>query len=282
VGVWHNEGMEDFEYSYLIFTPLDKFENNGFVAKVVNGKYLDTELSFKFATFKLGVKLHTEEKPEALRELKAPIVFDDLLSELDFGEGNAKDDNEYEDEEIEDLKSFLAYIVIDTIIWPSIEGSIDYEEIGYTTYIAGELKVPQGVITLRDHFYIEDYTNIKNNLKIITPFPNVKEIKSAHEHRIKFDSYYIFGTNLHILNGEKWVKTGYRINQTISTDETDVKIYENYVDLMTPLELLPKVKLQLVIELEENLFRGNLTGKTMTTDASIAGVLEVSYKDLFL
>lgn len=53
VGVWHYANVTDFEYSYKIYTPIEGFEENGLVAKLLLQDGLDSEVSVKLAAHKV-------------------------------------------------------------------------------------------------------------------------------------------------------------------------------------------------------------------------------------
>lgn len=66
-------------------------------------------------------------------------------------------------------------------------------------------------------------------------------------------------------------------NYTKATDETELKIHDLYLRLKTPIPLVPKIDFHGNVEMDEHLSRGNVTIKTVTTDLSFAGSLEVHF-----
>lgn len=53
VGVWRMNTYSDFEYSYKVYTPLENFTDNGFVAKFIKKDGFDMEISVKVAKYKV-------------------------------------------------------------------------------------------------------------------------------------------------------------------------------------------------------------------------------------
>lgn len=54
VGVWRMVNLTDFEYSYKVYTPLEHYTENGFVAKFVHRDEFDLELSLQFSKHKVN------------------------------------------------------------------------------------------------------------------------------------------------------------------------------------------------------------------------------------
>ena len=48
---------------------------------------------------------------------------------------------------------YLGYIELDTIIWPTIKGNVDYEMIGDYYYMFGNVQLPKGNVEFRNKFY---------------------------------------------------------------------------------------------------------------------------------
>ncbi|XP_055591953.1 uncharacterized protein LOC129743787 [Uranotaenia lowii] len=281
VGVWRRADFKDFEYSYKVFTPLPKFEENGIIIKLVMNKekseYVDLEFSGQFKQYKLGIKAVSEPKAQLLRQLgvqKASAVLDVFLDDSPERTGEDEDEEEEDDEE-EDAMNLIGKIELDTIIWPTITGTLDLEEYKSKYYVSGNVVLPQGIVEIRDSFWLEDLMNMKNNLKVKTPFPFMKEIVSGYELRIPYPTNkFITGFNVQVLNNTEWINTGFHIFYNVSEDESESKTHHAIVNLMTPMENLKKVRLHGVLDVEENGYRGNLTAKTMTTEASLALAFE--------
>ncbi|XP_058818906.1 uncharacterized protein LOC131681859 [Topomyia yanbarensis] len=284
VGVWRNVHLKDFEYSYKVFTPLPKFEENGLILKLITNteksEYINLEFSGKFSQYKLGIKAVSEPKPQLLRQLgvqKASELLNEFLEESPDSRAsdNEEEDEDDDDEEEEDLLNLIGKVELDTIVWPTITGILDLEEYKSKYYVTGKLKLPQGYVDVWDRFWLEDLMNMKNALKIKTPFPAMKEVQSEFELRIPYPTNkFVVGFNVLVHNMDEWVNTGFHIFYNVSVDESDAKTHHAIVNLMTPLENLKKVSLHGVLDVEEHGYRGNLTAKTMTTEGSIALMFE--------
>uniref|UniRef100_W4VR36 Putative lipoprotein n=1 Tax=Corethrella appendiculata TaxID=1370023 RepID=W4VR36_9DIPT len=281
VGVWRKNNITDFEYSYRVYTPLEKFENNGLVARLVKNQYLDMEFSIKFSQYKLGVSIVAKPKPKEMRQLKkqkSNELLIDFLSEEDFKNklNESEDEEEEEDDEIEDqLISFFGYAEINVLFWPTIRGNLDFEEIGDVFVLLGTLKLPQGLIEVQDHFYFPDFLTSKNKLQIKTPFTSAKEIKSNFELLLDIGYFYITSFEVKVLNNNNWISTEYHLNYTTLVDESEQMTHEVKFNLKIPSEYLPKIYVHGIVESEENLYRGNLTIRTIATTISLASLVEL-------
>lgn len=61
VGVWHYVNVTDFQYSYKIYTPIEGFEENGIVVKLLLKEGLDSEVSVKLAQYKVTCSVYITE-----------------------------------------------------------------------------------------------------------------------------------------------------------------------------------------------------------------------------
>uniref|UniRef100_A0A182NT55 Vitellogenin domain-containing protein n=1 Tax=Anopheles dirus TaxID=7168 RepID=A0A182NT55_9DIPT len=278
-GVWRKVHLKDFEYSYRIYTPLQKFEESALIVKVVinseRPEYVDLELSGKFSEYKLGLKAVSKPKPKLIRQLlpqtASSMVEEELWSKIE-DEEEEEEEEEYEDEEEEqNLLNFIGDIQLYTIVWPTIEGTLELSEYKSQYDAIGKVKLPQGDIDVRDRFYLKDLLNMQNSLRLKTPFPVAKEITSDFVLKCASQTTDItVGMNVKFNNRSEWVNTGFHVNYKYHLDEAEVHKHQALVDLMTPMKDLQKVFLNGSLELEEHSYKGNLTAKTMTTDASLA------------
>lgn len=59
---------------------------------------------------------------------------------------------------------------LSTIIWPTISGFLDIDDIDDEFYIIrSNLNLPAGNIVLNDHLYFPDLMNMRNSLQVVTP-----------------------------------------------------------------------------------------------------------------
>ena len=115
-----------------------------------------------------------------------------------------------------------------------------------------------------------------NSLQLKTPFPVAQQITSEFVMKFSDETTDItVGMNVKFNNRTEWVNTGFHVNYKKSVDEAEVHKHQALVDLMTPMKNLQKVFLNGTLELEDHSYKGNLTAKTMTTDASLALSFEV-------
>lgn len=284
VGVWRKAHMKDFEYSYKVYTPLPKFEENGLILKLVmhpqKAEYIDMEFSGRFKTYKIGLRAISEPKPLLMRQLgvqKASGILEEFLEDsLIPVHSNDEEEEEEDEDEEEELLNLIGKVEIDSIIWPTIIGTIDLEEYKSKYYLSGKIKLPQGDIDVRDSFWLEDLMNMKNTMKVKTPFPFMRQVQSGFELRVPYPTNkFVVGLNVLVLNETEWVNTGFHIYYNVSEDESETKTHHAVVNLMTPMENLKKVRLHAVLDVEEHGYKANLTAKTTKTDASIAVSFEV-------
>lgn len=148
VGVWRMVNLTDFEYSYKIFTPFENFTENGVVAKLVKRDGFDLELSGKFSKYKLGIIANARPKPSILGlRVSHAKVRNELLKDFEIalleniGESTSEEEDEDEDE---GLLNYVGAIELDTLVWPTIIGSIELEEVGDVYNAHGLVKLPPG------------------------------------------------------------------------------------------------------------------------------------------
>uniref|UniRef100_A0A182M2K1 Vitellogenin domain-containing protein n=1 Tax=Anopheles culicifacies TaxID=139723 RepID=A0A182M2K1_9DIPT len=279
-GVWRKLHLKDFEYSYRIYTPLQNFEESALIAKLVidskRPEYVDVELSGKFSEYKLGLKAISKPKPNLILQLlsqTASSMVEDSQWTDEVAIEVEEEDDEYEDEEEEEqnLLNFIGDIELYTIVLPTIVGTLELTEQKSRYRAIGKLKLPQGDIDIRNWFYLKDFLNMQNSLRLKTPFPVANVITSEFILKYSYVATDVtVGMNVKFNNRSEWVNTGFRVNYKYSLDEAEVHKHQALVDLMTPMKNLQKVFLNGSLDLEDHSYKGNLTAKTMTTDASLA------------
>lgn len=293
VGTSRMNQINDFEYSYKIYTPLENFEENGFVARCVILRNIDfdIEMSVKLAKYKVGLIFFGKPKPKLIQQLGVSRTKFDLVRKfLPENDDMMYDEDDYFDEEDlydDDLINLTGYTIIDLLNWPTIRGEFDVEEISDFYLCTANLKLPQGIVYLRDQLYYPHYMLGNNTLSITTPFEYMKEITSRVQWDIQLDKPIIVsGTDVNVFNAitKEWSGAGYFVNYTKMVDESELKSYDVTVNLKTPLTDLPKLNIKVNLEFEENSYRGNITGVTKTTELSVAGGLEsdVNFLDVFV
>lgn len=292
IGVSRRATMEDFEYSWKVYTPLDKFEESSLVVKFIRKKMLDMEIMLKFAQKKLGIIVCGKPKQRliALPTVKHYLPFssrlvDDFERFNKYFEQESDEDDESEEDELEfesdimDDWSFVGHMEVNTIIWPEIVGFIDVDDFNEEYYLMrGNLNLPAGNIELNNNLYFPDLLNIRNSLRVNTPFASAKQVELLYLHTAKFGHYYVSAFEAFYKNGSEWSALGFNSNYTKVRD-VDLKTHEIEVNLFLPFESLPRVMLGGNIEIADSTYRANISGRTVNTFISLAATLEHDVTD---
>lgn len=72
--------------------------------------------------------------------------------ESDDEDEENEEDNDDDDDDYEAM-NIVGHMELDTMVWPTIIGTIDVEEIGDAYFAFGTVKTPHGVIEFKDIFY---------------------------------------------------------------------------------------------------------------------------------
>lgn len=298
VAVSRKVSFQDFEYSWKVYTPLPKFEESSLVVKYIQRKMVDLEVMLKFAGKKLGVVIDGKPKQKFIQLPRiSSFQFESrLASEFDrfsshFATLNANIDSSDSSEEesseeeavVEDDWNIAGHMELDTIVWPTISGNLDIEDIASEDYIVtGNLILPIGTIDFRDHLYFPDYMNIQNSLRVVSPYPTAKEVEVFYSHTVEFGQYYISAMELFYKNDSRWVELGYTSNYTKQTDDAELKTHEIEVNFLLPLATLPRLSIGCSLELEDTVMRANVSARTIDTYLSLSGSLEndINYIDV--
>lgn len=163
---------------------------------------------------------------------------------------------------------------LNTIIWPTISGFLDIEDIDEEYYIiSSSLNLPPGNIVLHDHLYFPHYMSVHNSLQVSTPFASVKEVELLYLHSVKFGRYYVSAVEVFYKNGSNWIELGYNSNYTNRKD-VDLKTHDIELNLYLPFETMPRVVLTGGVEIAETVYKANISAQTLHTYMSLAGDLE--------
>lgn len=279
-GVWRMENATDFEYSYTVFTPLHGFEENGFIVKFIKKDIFVLYLHGKLSKYKLGVKINGHPKSMLLTQLGSNKIELELLYDDDF-QPPRLDPDDYDMDEI-DYDEFLSYFLefeVDSLVWPTVEGSVDIQEIMDYYLVVGNLQLPQGRIDLKDRLYYPDYINVLNVLTVNTPFPVAKEFKSIVEYHIDLEYNFLYDRMQFMIsdgiNQPKMV--GFELNYTKIEDSVKPKEHNLKINIKTPFQVLLDMDVWGKLEMEMgNIYRGNISSRTASTFLSLAGAVEVS------
>lgn len=290
VAVSRKLSLQDFEYSWKVYTPLPKFEESRLVVKYVQRKIVDLEIMLKFAGKKLGIVIDGKPKQKFIRlprissfqfESRLADEFDRFSSHFAALNGDAdtsdsaSEESSEEDTDAEDDWNIAGHMELDTIVWPTISGNLDIEDIAGEDYIVtGNLILPIGTIEFRDQLYFPDYMNVQNSLRVISPYAAAKEIEFLYSHTVEFGQYYISAMELFYKNDSRWIELGYNSNYTKQTDDAELKMHEIEMNFLLPFETLPRISFGCGLELEGSVTRANVSGRTIDTYLSLAGSLE--------
>lgn len=163
---------------------------------------------------------------------------------------------------------------LNTIMWPTISGFLDIDDIDEEYYIIrSNLNLPAGNIILHDHLYFPDLTNVRNSLQITTPYEIFKEIEMLFLYSINFGKHYVFATEIFYKNNTNWVELGYNANYT-KVKEVDLKTHDVELNLFLPFETMPRVTLAGGAEIAESNYKAKISGRTLHTFMSLDADLE--------
>lgn len=118
LGTWHYHNITDFDYSYIVFTPLEGLHECGVITKLIvirtepEGMLdVDTEFSLRLADNKLGIKAKGGPKPPPVKiPLKLGIM--STTDDPDVDESAEEEEEEEEDEDGLYWRGELQVIVI--------------------------------------------------------------------------------------------------------------------------------------------------------------------------
>ncbi|KAJ3640007.1 hypothetical protein Zmor_003331 [Zophobas morio] len=275
-GVWRYVNVIDFEYSYKIYTPIEGFEENGIVSKLIFKEGLDFEVSIKLSQYKLGVAVLCIPKPKLLKEMgiRTHDIYGRMLEGRSWSEHKNEEDQE-EDEEEEDSLNWTGSIKIDAIIYPTMEGTLDIDQEGPVYILDATLSLPAGNATVNDVFEFIDVMTMKNDLRITTPYDTFKFITSSYNLQIIPGHKYDLGLGLDYQNRTRWIRTGVLASYAINVGEAEEERYNTTLQIYTPLENLPQLLVRATHETETNIYRTNLSVTTNSSDISVTTKAEV-------
>ncbi|XP_055847743.1 uncharacterized protein LOC129913211 [Episyrphus balteatus] len=279
-GVWRFHNATDFEYSYQVYTPFQGFEHNGFVLKFIKTDIFVLEAHGKLSKHKLGVKINGRSKSKLLTLISPNKLDLELFYDEDLRPQSHDDDEEDYDEEEYDLSEYFSYFVegeVDTLTWPTIKGQVDIQEIYDYYIIVGDANLPAGRVDFKDRLYYPDMMNVKNILNLWTPFESCRNLKNIFEYHVDLDRYFVEKVDFAIDNGgnSKPTEFGFMVNYTKVLEEKLVKQHEMALRVKTPYDILKEIEVEAVLELDDNIRRGNITSRTPSTTLSLAASVEI-------
>ncbi|XP_051858776.1 uncharacterized protein LOC117563530 [Drosophila albomicans] len=270
-GVWYMNNLTDFQYSYLVFTPLAGFEENGFILQILYRESLIVQMHGKLSNYKLGIKLNKQPKLKLVNQLSSQKMQLDMHFDDDFQPPRI------EEEDDEEYLSSLTTFELDSLVWPTIVGKVDVQENLDMYFIVGNVDLPQGRVEFRDRLYYPDYINILNVLTVTSPFAIAKDLKCIVEYHV--DLYFNFFYNrIEFMVRNKLAVTtelGVELNYTKVVDNVRPQAHNVELTLITPYAQLPEIQLRAHIEMDDkNTYKGNISSTTAHTHLSIAASVE--------
>ncbi|XP_032572582.1 uncharacterized protein LOC6611837 [Drosophila sechellia] len=273
-GVWHRQNITDFEYSYHVFTPLAGFEENGFIVQLLKRKEFVFQLHGKMSNYKLGVKINGKPKSDLVNQLGSNKMELEMLYDADFKPLNAEMD--YKPDADEEYFSYFTDFQVDTLVWPTIVGNVDIQEIIDFYLVVGHVELPQGKVEFKDRLHYPDYINVHNLLTVTTPFAVAKNIKSIVEYHVDLHFNAFYERVKFVVNDDKdnTQELGFVFNYTALQDNVKPKAHDVQITLLTPYEMLHEIYVHGHLELDENAYKGNISAVTAHTHLSMAASIE--------
>lgn len=262
LGTWHYHNITDFDYTYIVLTPLEDFEECSVITKLIvtrtqaeNMLNVDTEFSVRLADTKFGIKAKGGPKPPPVKIPSKPGI----TSSASDSELSEEVEEEEEEEDNEGLY-WRGELQIWLAIIPNILTELDIDTDGDTYKILGIIQLPPNKIVIDDSFTMEDVFHIKNDLHIDVTFSNIREITSSYAFVIDMETQnYLMSMDLNVRKNTTWFETGFYGNYTYQGNKnSNRKAHFVKFDIKTPLELLKAFRTNVILEVEGSLYRGTL------------------------
>lgn len=287
-GVWRFASYKDFEYSYLVFTPLKNFSENGLIVKLIanNIQNFDIESSLKLGKYKVGIKGLGEPRTQIINQLgfkKASYIREDFQrsDELDSDEKT-----EGEKVDIIDLSKYYSVVgrfEICTVVWSPITGNYEIQQIDETFHGNAKIYSPKGLIEVKNRFVLRGKYHYLNRLNISTPFNDYKIISSNFKLKIPQDNQ---GFTIRFDVGASdnkmvWKNYGFKIAYVLPKHQ-QLKIHDVTLIILYPLEDTTRITISSRIELQKGTIRSAvLSIDGFHTQFKMFGNFNVSFKCLF-
>ncbi|XP_067622386.1 uncharacterized protein Apoltp [Eurosta solidaginis] len=277
IGVWYMNDLKDFEYSCKVFTPLKDFEENGYTVKLFKKDSLVLNLHCKLLRYSLGVNIKSKKNFISLQQFWEQVI--ELEAKYDdYFKLPIPDYNELHLIQYQDFFSYNIELQLDLLIWPSIEGILDIDQILDYYFAVIDIKHPQGYISIKNSLYYPDYFNIVNILNLQTPFALIKELKLVFEHRVDVNLhnfyeklYYIFN-NASKASTTSFKKAGCELSYRKISHSILPSAHQLTIRLALPsgedVDIIAKM------HLDENIFSGSLKVNAWTTLLELVAALE--------
>ncbi|XP_024879673.1 uncharacterized protein LOC112459670 [Temnothorax curvispinosus] len=287
LGTWHYNNITDFDYSYIVFTPLEGLQECGVITKLIvtyteleQMLNVDTEFSVRLADTKFGVKAMGGPKPPPVKIPLKPGIRSSTMNDSE-----SEEEEEEEEEEDEDALYWRGELQIWLAIIPNILAELDIDTEGYTYKILGQVQLPPEKIVIDDSFTMEDVFHIKNDLHIDISFGKIREITSLYAFIIDMENLsYLMDMDINIRKKDTtWLETGFHGNYTYRVIKNG-KAHLVKFDIKTPLEFLKTFRVNATYDIEGLLHKSTLAirGDKLILDVLGSARLEHALLDMML
>ncbi|XP_043519972.1 uncharacterized protein LOC122533896 [Frieseomelitta varia] len=290
-GVWRYRNITDFHYSYMLFTPLEGFEETGIVTKLILTRTeddrldVDTEFSVrvsdkKFSDMKLGVRARAGSKPAPITiPIKSPIVTADQtkLDDTELTTERTELDQLSEDYDEPTSLHWHGEIEIYPVIIEPIKGELDVDSDGPTYKIAGGLQYLQKKkILLENTFWMEDLFNMKNELNLIVPFELFNEIVCSNAFIVNMETLnYKMEAVVNVRRNVTWYETGLLATYIYHESEVDdSQLHVLHLNVKTPIDSLKFINANTSLDIDENFYRAKVGIRAPDSVIDLFGSLE--------
>jgi hypothetical protein len=235
----HYQTINDFEYSYQVFTPLQHFEQNGLIFRFIASdlQNFDVEGSFKIGKYKLGLKGFGEPKKQLLNQLglqKATYIREEINTIDDLDSSEANEDVQI-DIDLEKFYSIAGNFEVCTIIWSPVTGTYEIQQIRDIFHGDAIINIPKGIVTLSNKFITKpNTTDFMNRLKIDTPIPEYRSINSNLKLRVPSDDGLTARFDVGIKSRTQWRNYGFKLNYDLPK-VPQTKVHDVSLIILYPL-----------------------------------------------
>jgi hypothetical protein len=287
-GIWRFLNYNNFEYSYMLFTPLVHFEENGLIVKFVAKTFqmFDIESSLRLGKYKIGLKAFGEPRTQLINQLglqKASYIRDDFVTNDELDDKDINDEStEVEGSEFNSLNYFsvIGNFEFCTMFINPIVGNYEVQQKDDTYHGDAKIHLPintyfaSGIISIRDKLVIKENYNFKNVLTLCTPFEKFEEIISNIVLKVP-PSGFTARFDISGLQGLK-TKRGFKLSYIIPENQ-QYTIHDIKLVILYPLKETSRITISTKVELENSSLHSavfNLDG--FNTILSMSGNSNVS------
>lgn len=280
-GIWHFVKYNDFEYSYLIFTPLKHFGENGLIVKFMakDIQNFDVESSFKLGKYKLGLKAFGEPRTQLINQLgmqKASYIREDFYINDDLDSDEATEDTKI-DIDLAKYYSIVGNFELCTILWSPVNGNYEVQQVDDTFHGNAKIFIPKGMVEVKNKFVIRSNYNYVNRLTITTPMPDLKSISSNFKLNIPEERGFTARFDVGASNGSAWSNYGFKMSYTLPST-ADVRVHDMTLIVLYPWKNTSRININTRIELAKNSVQlASITLNGFNTIFKMSGTMNVSF-----